>query len=196
MFARLRELKERGLVILYLSHFLEEVTALADDFVVMRDGAKVGGGDVASATVDQMVELMAGRAVTELYPRSKHEPGEVALEVGELSIRRGEVVGIAGLVGAGRTTLLRAILRRGGDTAMLSEDRKAEGLATSLSIAANITLSRPASRWGFFVTRGGDERASRPWMDKIRRPREQRLAEGFRALGRQPAEGRPRAHPP
>ena len=176
LFARLRVLKERGLVILYLSHFLEEVTTLADRFVVLRDGENVGGGDVdgsAAGGTPRMVELMAGRAIATLYPRSTHTPGDVALSAGELVVRRGEVVGIAGLVGAGRTTLLRSILRANGTgaapirKAMLSEDRKAEGLATSLSIAANITLSRPASRWGFFVTRGGDERASRPWMERM-----------------------------
>jgi len=171
LFTRLRELKERGLVILYLSHFLDEVTTIADRFVVMRDGENVGGGDVASASVDGMVELMAGRAIANLYPRSQHVLGDVALELGKLVVHRGEVVGIAGLVGAGRTTLLRSVLRLGPEKgkrkAMLSEDRKAEGLAISLSIAANITLSRPASRWGFFVTAGGDERASRPWMERI-----------------------------
>jgi ribose transport system ATP-binding protein len=174
LFARLRELRGRGLVILYLSHFLEEVTTIADRFVVLRDGKNVGGGDVTSASVDQMVELMAGRAIATLYPRSKHAPGDIVLTTSGLVVRRGEVVGIAGLVGAGRTTFLRSVLRdKAGKLAppirkaMLSEDRKAEGLAMSLSIAANITLSRPPSRWGFFVTTRSDERAARPWMERM-----------------------------
>ena len=198
LFERLRELREKGYVILYLSHFLEEVKALADRFVVMRDGQSVGSGDAKTASIDEMVELMAGRAIKNLYPRSARTPKEVVLRVDALAgkklpekatleLRRGEIVGIAGLVGAGRTELLRTIfgldaVRRGeivvkGITGaappprrlaqgmgMLSEDRKAEGLAVSLTIAENLTLSGPR---GFFVTRGREETASQPWMERL-----------------------------
>jgi ribose transport system ATP-binding protein len=193
LFGRLRELKARGLVILYLSHFLEEVKVIADQFVVLRDGESVGAGDVASSTIDGMVELMAGRSIAELYPRSERAFGDVVLSVevpssAKLEVRRGEVVGIAGLLGAGRTALLRAIFgldppprgsavvvkgvegwrkpaaRLAQGVAMVSEDRKAEGLAVTLSIAANVTLSRAS---GWLVTRARDERVTKPWLAKL-----------------------------
>ena len=178
LFSRLRALRERGLVILYLSHFLEEVTRLADRFVVLRDGKSVAAGDVATTTSDAMVEQMAGRRVETLYPRSPRAAKEVVLTVSglgaELEVRRGEIVGIAGLVGAGRTELLRAIFgldssratirvaARG--VAMVSEDRKAEGLATALSVAENVTMSRAP---GWFVTAAADARATAPWIEKL-----------------------------
>jgi ribose transport system ATP-binding protein len=178
-------------VVLYLSHFIEEVKAIADRFVVLRDGKNVGGGDVSSTSIDAMVELMAGRAVGTLYPRSKRTAGDAVLSFElptsvKLEVRRGEVVGIAGLLGAGRTELLRAIfgldpsngtvevkgvvgwraphVRLAQGVAMSSEDRKAEGLATSLSIATNITLSRPG-HW--LVSRAAEERAAEPWIAKL-----------------------------
>jgi len=157
----------------------------------MRDGKSVGDGDVASASIDEMVELMAGRRASNLYARSPREPKDVVLTVegvGErLELRRGEVVGIGGLVGAGRTELLRAIFgldapkrgtirvkgalgwrsapaRLAQGVAMSSEDRKAEGLATALTVAANVTLSR--SR-GWFVTKKNDEDDAAPWIEKL-----------------------------
>ncbi|HVY45519.1 MAG TPA: sugar ABC transporter ATP-binding protein, partial [Minicystis sp.] len=177
LFDVLRGLRARGdLAIVYLSHFLEEVKAIADRFTVLRDGATVGEGDVASTPVERMVELMAGRPVAQLFPRSARTPGDVVLAVRDLAgtrapkrasleLRRGEVLGVAGLVGAGRTELVRAIFGldavRGGQVkvgayagpaspwrrleqgvGMLSEDRKGEGLAVGLSIADNMTLSR------------------------------------------------------
>lgn len=182
LFSRIRALRDRGFAILYLSHFLEEVKAIADDFVVLRDGKSVGAGDVASTSIGEMIELLAGRAIDDLYPRSTHRPGDVVLELdglagrrrpksATLTLRRGEVVGVAGLVGAGRTELLRAIfgldaVERGAlrvkgvsgprapsdrlaqGVGMLSEDRKSEGLATSLGVEENLTLVKLG---GFFV---------------------------------------------
>jgi ribose transport system ATP-binding protein len=202
LFSRLRELRDRGLVVLYLSHFLEEVKAIADRFVVVRDGRSVGEGLAAEASIDAMVELMAGRRVEALYARSAREPKDVVLSVegvgAKLELRRGEVVGIAGLLGAGRTELLRSIfgldaprgtVRVKGETgarspaarlaagvAMASEDRKGEGLATSLSVAANVTLARPQK---FFVTAKGDQRATTPWIERlqIRAKPDQRASE-------------------
>jgi ribose transport system ATP-binding protein len=181
LFAALRRLRERGLCIVYISHFLEEVMRMADRYTVLRDGTAVGQGEVADATLDGWIRLMVGRDVRDLYPRSKHPSGEVALELDDvwtgaggpapLTLRRGEVFGIAGLVGAGRTELLRAVFGldevRGGQirvgayvgpaspairlrqgVGMLSEDRQAEGLAAGMSIRDNIILSRlPALVW-------------------------------------------------
>ena len=176
LFELIGRLKEQGLAIIYISHFLEEVKQVADRVVVLRDGRAVGGGAMSDLTAGEIIAMMVGREVTDLYPRSARRAGEVVLEVeglcGEekpreasLELRRGEVLGIAGLVGAGRTELLRCVfgldaVRRGrikvgayvGSASpmrrwrqgmgYLSEDRKEEGLALSLSVADNVTLSR------------------------------------------------------
>ena len=175
LFELIARLREQGLGIVYISHFLEEVKALADRITVLRDGTVAGGGPADSMAIDEMVRLMVGREVSELYPRSPRKPGEVLLQVdglasgqllraATLSLRRGEVLGLAGLVGAGRSELLRAIfglepvraghlkvgvyaglaspLRRWQQgVGLLSEDRKNEGLAAGLSIADNLTAS-------------------------------------------------------
>jgi ribose transport system ATP-binding protein len=144
---------------------------------VLRDGRTVGGGAMAETTVPAIVDLMVGRRVEQLYPRSARVPGEPLLEVTELmgaagkperasfTLHRGEVLGIAGLIGAGRTELLRALAgldevvsgqvklgvysgpaspaqRWAQGMALVSENRKEEGLALSLSVADNLTLSK------------------------------------------------------
>ncbi|MFO0798628.1 MAG: sugar ABC transporter ATP-binding protein [Gemmataceae bacterium] len=186
LFELVRGLKARGVTVVYISHFLEEIEAVADRYTVLRDGSAVGTDRVAGVTRGRLVELMVGRAVDEQYPRVPHGAGEVILELNgiagsplprsaSLSLRRGEILGLAGLVGSGRTELLRAVyglapVREGsvklqafsGRTAtpaqrirqglgLLSEDRKEEGLALSLSLADNLTLSRlaPLTRLGF-----------------------------------------------
>ena len=176
LFTVVRELTRRGIAVLYVSHFLEEVERLATRFTVLRDGQFVASGELAHTTRSALINLMAGRAVSELFPRSPHAPGEVLLELRELSgpklpisaslrLRRGEVLGIAGLLGAGRSELLRAIFGlapvKSGDlrvkavlgkasparrlaqgVGFLSEDRKGEGLAEGLTLGDNITLSK------------------------------------------------------
>jgi ribose transport system ATP-binding protein len=176
LFALVRDLASAGTTVLYVSHFLEEVARIASRFTVLRDGRTVGAGDVASTSIDALVRLMAGRDVGSAFPRTERTAGAVILAARELAgarlpveatfeLRRGEVLGIAGLVGAGRTELLRAIfgldrVRRGElrvaafvgpaspgrrlaqGVGFASEDRKGEGLAISLSVADNLTLSR------------------------------------------------------
>jgi ribose transport system ATP-binding protein len=202
LFQIVRRLAERGVTVLYISHFLEEVERIASDYTVLRDGRSVATGKVAEATREQLVSLMAGRAVTELFPRSARSPGKTLLEVRELSGRRlpqgvslslrgGEVLGIAGLVGSGRTELLRAIYgldaRASGQVlvdgtavaarpvalaqrkvGLLSEDRKGEGLAESLSIAENVTLSGSGALgpWGLALP-ARSQRIARAWIDKL-----------------------------
>jgi len=181
MFQMIRRLKAQGQAIVYISHFLEEVRTIADRFTVLRDGKTVGGGEAKTTPPEKMVELMVGRSVDHLYPRSAHTPGEIVLETkaltgaakpigASLQLRRGEVLGIAGLIGAGRTEFLRALFgldpiksgqvriisisgrelllgrtqpKRMWDAGlgMLSEDRKTEGLAQGMTIADNLTLS-------------------------------------------------------
>ncbi|HEX2973415.1 MAG TPA: sugar ABC transporter ATP-binding protein, partial [Tepidisphaeraceae bacterium] len=175
LFELVRRLKSQGHAIVYISHFLEEVKEISDRFTVLRDGKSVGGGRTAEVPTNEIIAMMVGRTVDELYPRSPRQRGEAVLEVKDvashgkpesasLTLHRGEVLGIAGLIGAGRTELLRtlfglAAVRKGQikigayvgaasparrwaqGMGMVSEDRKAEGLALSLSIADNVTMS-------------------------------------------------------
>ena len=184
LFALIKRLKQAGFAIVYISHFLEEIEAVADRFTVLRDGQAVGGGLVGEVTRERIVEMMVGRTVTEQYPRIPHTIGEPVLELRDLcgeelpngaslTLRRGEILGVAGIVGSGRTEMLRAVygldaVRSGtvkvgaysGDRAtpaeriaqgvgMVSEDRKTEGLALDLSIADNVALSRLGGVAGF-----------------------------------------------
>jgi ribose transport system ATP-binding protein len=204
MFQMIRRLKAQGHAIVYISHFLEEVRTIADRFTVLRDGKTVGGGEAPTTSPDKMVELMVGRSVDHLYPRSPRSSGDVILDITELSgpakptgaslqLRRGEVLGIAGLIGAGRTELLRALFgldaikagkvrvaaiqgsqlltskTRPGQmlkagVGMLSEDRKTEGLALTMTIADNLTLSNlePLGKLGF-VFPGAQRAAAAQW---------------------------------
>src|SRR5262249_21399728 len=113
-------LKQSGRAILYVSHFLEEIRAVADRYTVLRDGRTVGSGVLAEKSEAEIIALMVGRTIDELFPRVEHQPGEAIWSLDGLSgrampidasltLRRGEILGIAGLVGAGRTELLRAI---------------------------------------------------------------------------------------
>ena len=153
LFALVRRLKANGHSIVYISHFIEEVRDVCDRIVVLRDG-RVAGGGPATMAADDIVRLMVGRDVTDLFPRSVRQAGEPVMKIAGLgagsatfTLHRGEIVGIAGLVGAGRTELLRAVFtpphqrwRQG--VGMVSEDRKAEGVALGLDIADNITLTK------------------------------------------------------
>ncbi len=176
LFALVRRLRSQGQSIIYISHFLEEVQALSDRYTVLRDGRSVATGRTADTTMDAIAQLMVGRSVDELYTRTPRTPGQPVLEVKDLAgplkpvsasltLRRGEVLGLAGLVGAGRSELLRTIfaldevragtvgvgvhtgpaspmLRWQQGLGLLSEDRKTEGLALNLSLEHNLTLPR------------------------------------------------------
>ena len=201
--ALVKRLRDRGHAILFISHVLEEVRSFADRVTVLRDGATAGGGALAGLDDATIVRWMVGRAVTELYPRSSRTPGPVVLEVdglagrrlpraASLALRRGEVLGIAGLVGAGRTELVRAIFglepvrsgtvrvaahvgpasparRWSQGVGMVSEDRKGEGLALDLSVADNLTLSRLGGLGPpGFVGSGRQADAARRWLEPLR----------------------------
>lgn len=193
LFNLIRRLKSQGLSIIYISHFLEEVREICDSFTVLRDGRTVSTGSLADTTDNQLVSQMLGKSVQELYPRSQRTAGDAVLEISsligdkikgiDLTIRRGEVVGIAGLLGSGRTELVRAIFgldsvksgrikisshlhptssghqatseasqpRSSNPTSrwrqkigFVSENRKEEGLALSMTIAENMTLPSTA----------------------------------------------------
>lgn len=203
LFALIRRLRDRGISVVYISHFLEEVQEISDRFAVLRDGHSVGGGTTAGTPTRQIIALMVGREVDDLYPRSvRSDDGDVVLEVrglkglgkpteASLKLRRGRVLGIAGLIGAGRTELMRAIFgldpvvggevrvgRFVGDAAprerwaqgagMVSEDRKREGLALGLSIADNITLPRLTGLGPWRCVLPSMQRlAAQPWIERI-----------------------------
>jgi len=176
LFELIGRLKRQGKAIVYISHFIEEVQRVADRVTVLRDGKVVGSSDVSAITTERIIALMVGRKVEQLYRRHLRRRGAVVLEVEDLAgwqqpasatfqLRRGEVLGIAGLVGAGRTELLRCLfgldpvrsgrirlgvyagpaspVRRWMQGAgLLSENRQQEGLVLSLSVADNVTLSK------------------------------------------------------
>ncbi len=178
LFALIRRLRDEGIGIIYISHFLEEVRAIADVFTVLRDGQSVAKGALGSATNEQLVAHMVGRSVDQLFPdRGAGDPGEIVLDVRGLvappvvkdasfTLRRGENLGLAGLMGSGRSELVRglfglapvasgAVKVAGSQTLIaaspstrirerigyLSEDRKGEGLALPMSVADNLTLT-------------------------------------------------------
>jgi ribose transport system ATP-binding protein len=203
LFAVIRDLKSAGMGIVYISHFLEEVTQIGDVYTVLRDGRSVGEGRLADVTHADLARAMVGREIDELFPRIPHQCGAPLLEIRRLSgrpsprdvtltLHRGEIFGLAGLVGAGRSELARLIFGldevRSGEVSvvnvgpvgrsprasierglgLVSEDRKTEGLALELSIADNLTLTRmsPYTRLGF-LNLGRRRNAARDWMNRI-----------------------------
>ena len=199
LFEVMEVLRASGKAVLFISHFLDEVRRVADVATVLRDGRQVGVHPARALSDDEIVKLMVGRSIEDLYPRSARTPGDVALSVrgltgivkpenAALDLRRGEVLGIAGLNGAGRTELLRLIfgldpvvrgdvkvgamggagspaLRWAQNMGLLSEDRKEEGLFLSLPIADNIGM---ASLPGPVVRPEGEEAMGARWIERLR----------------------------
>jgi ribose transport system ATP-binding protein len=187
LFELIRRLKQQGLAIVYISHFIEEVTQVSDRFVVLRDGRNAGEGVTSQTSGDRVVSLMVGRPLELKLERL----APARLEPASFTLHRGEILGIAGLLGAGRTRLLRGLfgldaVKSGsvklgmyaGRSApwawwlrgmgMLSEDRTGEGLATNLNIADNMTLTRlegPAR--GFFVSPSRQRQSVRQWIERL-----------------------------
>ena len=190
LFELIRQLRSDGVSIIYISHFLEELREIADRFTVLRDGKSIASGSISDVSDEYLVSQMVGRPVENLFPsRPSITPqARPYLAVENLSappelfnasfeLNRGEILGIAGLVGAGRTMMVRTIFglqkaqtgtvtlngtptpARGGKPlsrlrkgfGYLSEDRKREGLALSLSTADNMTMTRysACSKYGW-----------------------------------------------
>ncbi len=203
LFQVIKKLAAGGLTVLYISHFLEEVLAIADRYTVLRDGETVASGDVAGATIDALVEKMAGRKGSDVFPPRTHAPSqEIALVLdrvagvtrpreASLTLHRGEILGVFGLVGSGRTELLRAVfgldpVKRGAvrvgafvgpaspaarldqGVGLLSEDRAGEGVALALSVADNLAMSahRKLMRFGLFSPSQLHAQAA-TWIDRL-----------------------------
>lgn len=180
LFVTLRTLRDRGVGIIYISHRLEEIIRLADRITVLRDGRSIGTQPTSSVNQRELVHWMVGREIVNYFHRPKSTPGEVVLEVRNLcgpqvhgvslQVRRGEILGIAGLVGAGRSELVRTLfgidpcwsgeVRVAGEPVQIAsprdalragmvlvpEDRKLEGLVLPQSVTFNAALPWVA-RW-------------------------------------------------
>jgi rhamnose transport system ATP-binding protein len=204
LFAVVRTLREAGAAVLFISHRLDEIFAICDTVTVMRDGAVVHDAPIADMTTDDMVRRMVGRELSALFPKQDAQIGERVLEVKRLTregvffdvsfeVRAGEIVALAGLVGAGRSEVARAIFgidrtdaghvevsgRRlpsgrplaamQAGIAFVPEDRRMQGLVMDLSVARNATLTRirALTRLGL-IRVGAENRLAREWADRLR----------------------------
>ena len=187
LFGIIRDLKRKGIAIIYISHKMDEILRIADSVSIMRDGKMIGTWPTNELTVDAIISRMVGRELSEYFPPKTNTPGEVRLRVEDYTsihensfrhvsfeLRRGEILGVAGLVGAQRTELVEGIfgirsrsagrlyldgqeitVRRPADAiahkiALLTEDRKRSGIFPVLSVGENIYLRqyRTASKCG------------------------------------------------
>jgi ribose transport system ATP-binding protein len=208
LFATIRRLKDKGVAIVYISHRMEELFEIGDRVTVLRDGRSVGTYDVPGMNKSELIRLMVNRELTELFPKERVAKGAEVLRVEGLStqgglkdisfsLHKGEVLGIAGLLGAGRTKLARAIFgldkitsgtiyingeaqRIGSPRAainsgigFLTEDRKSQGLVLPLSVKENLCLASvdKFSSWGLMDTREEQREASKYVKDlRIKTP--------------------------
>lgn len=203
LFTIIARLRDQGVSIVYISHFLEECQRIGDRYTVLRDGESVAGGDMPGANLNDIIQAMVGREIDQVYPRTPRPLGEPALELRDiagrhrprsanLTLRAGEILGLAGLIGAGRTETLRACFgldpiengsvfvrsreathespgrRLARGIGLLSENRKEEGLMLNCSLADNLTLTRyePFARWGFIRNRR-QKQATDEWMRRL-----------------------------
>lgn len=204
LFAIVRKLRSRGVALMFISHKLDEIRRITDRVVVMRDGQRVAERTSGDVPVAELIRLMVGREISDLYPSRPTTPGEVMLEVKGLSragyfedisfsVRRGEIVGFAGLVGAGRTELAQSIfgidpIDRGEiqldglrfvpqsprhavkcGVAYLPENRLVHGLVPTMRVPLNMTMAiwpKLVNRAGVFRTREMNRR-TRELADRV-----------------------------
>jgi rhamnose transport system ATP-binding protein len=203
LFAVVRSLRASGTAVLFISHRLDEIFGLCDRVTVMRDGHCVSTDTIAELTVEQVVRRMVGREVSSLYPKQDSSAGGYLLHVSGLTragifedvsfqVRAGEIVALAGLVGAGRSEVIRAVfgidrydagevlvagtrLAKGSTSAAIAaglalvpEDRRQQGLVMELSVERNATLARRWSLSRFGLLTGGPERRdAAKWTERL-----------------------------
>jgi ribose transport system ATP-binding protein len=212
LFAVIADLRRRGVALVYITHKLDEIARIGDDVAVMRDGRMVGSAPLAEFSHDEIVRLMAGREPREFFQRTRGVPGGEILRAENLTLRRlgagramvldgiglrlrrGEVLGVFGLVGAGRTELLEVLFglhagRAGGEVsiagqrvdlrspadaiahglALAPEDRKREGMVLDMSVAANASLaSLDQTLRAGFVDRAREAAHVSPYLERFR----------------------------
>jgi rhamnose transport system ATP-binding protein len=203
LFAVARSLRDEGRALVFISHRFDEVFALADTVTVMRDGSYIDTLEIAGTTPSELVSLMVGRDVDELFPKVVAEIGEPVLQVRgltragvfhdiDLEVRAGEIVGLAGLVGAGRSEVARAVFGvdsydsgsvtvsgkpvRGNDPrsairagmAFIPEDRRKQGLVIDSSVTRNVAgvIRRGIAKAGLLTT-SMENRAAGPWAGRL-----------------------------
>nr|WP_113719467.1 sugar ABC transporter ATP-binding protein [Arthrobacter dokdonellae] len=203
LFAVARSLRDEGRGLVFISHRFEEVFALCDMVTVMRDGAFISSDAIGEVTEDEIVRRMVGREVSNLFPKQEADIGEVVLRVENLestglfhdvsfTVRSGEIVALAGLVGAGRSEIARAIfgvdgyragsvtlagkrIPKGDPSAAMQagigfvpEDRRKQGLVLESSVARNSTLAirKGLSRWGFLGSKA-ENAAAAIWSSRL-----------------------------
>lgn len=204
VFRIVRALRDRNVGVIYITHRLEELRAIGDRVTVLRDGETVHTGPLAELSTDQIIRHMVGREVTAIYTRDAQPPGDELLRVDHLtcqpllkdisfSLRAGEIVGMAGLIGAGRTELCRALfgldvidegevrisgqqvrIRSPRDAvkagmALIPEDRQRTGLATALPISHNFTMAslESVSRY-WFIDHGAEKKIAADYTARLR----------------------------
>ena len=203
LFAVARSLRDEGRALLFISHRFDEVFSLCDTVTVMRDGKYIATNPTEATTVEQTIALMVGREVGNLFPKEPATIGEPVLVVEGLTapgvfhdvtfeVRAGEIVGLAGLVGAGRSEIARAIFGVDGyaegtvtlngrrlpanspstairaGIAFVPEDRRKQGLVTEASVAHNVAavIRSTLSRFGL-LTQGAESRAAGSWAGRL-----------------------------
>lgn len=203
LFTVARALRDRGAAIMFISHRFEEVFALTDRITVMRDGRYISTVRTEDASVEAIVKLMVGRDVDQLFPKGEAEIGAPVLQVENLSsvgvfsdvsfeVRAGEIVGLSGLVGAGRSEVARAIfgidrydsgsvtvsgkklaarnVQRAIDAGLgfVPEDRRKQGLVMELSVARNATLAlrKRLARFGL-ISGSREQKVAKEWSDRL-----------------------------
>lgn len=202
LFKIIKTLKQSGVSIIYISHRLKEIFEIVDRVTVLRDGKKVGSRDIEKTDDNELITMMVGRDIKDMYPKKGVEPGDTVMEVKDLTangingvsfnLRKGEILGIFGLLGSGRTSLVKTLFGankiKGGQIlingskinikdpasarderiGLVPLDRKAEGLALIMDVKENITLAniKQLGR-GFLINRRAEKERAGRWVKEI-----------------------------
>lgn len=204
LFALLRRMASQGIGIIYITHRIAEVFEIADRVTVLRDGVRVGTLDVKDTTSEELVRMMVGRSLDEMYPRHRIEPGDELLEVRGLcaekglhdisfTLREGEILGVYGLLGSGRSLLAHVLFgdepKSAGEVVIRGKmvdalrspakacalgmgyvpmERRTEGLIAALNVRKNVTLANlDAYRRGLFLDERDEKDHTRHWVERL-----------------------------